>query len=261
MTLYRAACFSPEVVGTIANDLLAMRLATTICKPNASFIDVGAHIGSVVSDVHYNNPSAKIIAVEAIPEKAAKLERRFPFATIHNCAAGDSTGEVSFFVNTHHSGYSSLARPASSNGKTIQITVPMKRLDDLVLSNDVDVIKIDVEGAELGVLRGMGDLLERCRPTIMFESGPSSDDSLGFTKEALHEFLKSKSYFILIPNRIAHNDQGLTLEGFLESHLYPRRTTNYFAIAAERRMEIRERARHALGIPETNVKRPAASQG
>jgi hypothetical protein len=47
---------------------------------------------------------------------------------------------------------------------------------------------------------------------------------------------------------VAHNDGGLSLEGFIESHAYPRRTTNYIAIPSERRVEIRDRARTLLGI-------------
>jgi hypothetical protein len=126
--------------------------------------------------------------------------------------------------------------------------VPIKRLDDLVTSNDIDVIKIDVEGAELGVLLGSPNILRNIRPTIMFESGPERDDGLGYTKTALYQFLSSNEYAILIPNRVAHDDAGLTQDGFIESHLHPRRTTNYFAIPQELRVKIRDRARNVLRI-------------
>jgi FkbM family methyltransferase len=250
VTILKLAYLSPETVGTVASDLLATKLVTTICKPGATFVDVGAHIGSIISEVKHNIPSARIVAVEAIPDKVEKLQQYFPFAEIHSCAVGESTANISFFINTLQSGYSSLARPINGNEKSIvEITVPIKRLDDLVLSNDVDVIKIDVEGAELGVLRGSVNILDRCRPTIMFESSPQSDIGLGYTKEALYEFLASKGYSIVVPNRVAHDGPGLTLEGFLESHFYPRRTTNYLAIPRERRIEIRDRARSVLNVP------------
>jgi hypothetical protein len=118
-----------------------------------------------------------------------------------------------------------------------------------VLSNDIDVIKIDVEGAELDVLRGSMKILNESRPTIMFESGPQLESDLDYTKEGLYEFFFSRGYVVLIPNRVAHNDFGLSKDGFIESHLYPRRTTNYFAIPKERRIEIRDRARSILKIP------------
>jgi hypothetical protein len=56
----------------------------------------------------------------------------------------------------------------------------------MIISSDrIDVIKIDVEGAELGVLRGSEKLVTKNRPSIMFEGAPPRDDGLGYTKEAL----------------------------------------------------------------------------
>ena len=246
--VHTAYC-SPENVGTLANDHLATQLVTTLCQPNKTFIDVGAHIGSIIAAVSRRDASIKIVAIEAIPEKIVNLRKKFPLVELHDCAVGESTGQVSFFINTEQSGYSSLGRPGSASKDTIaEITVPIKRLDDLVSSDNVDVIKIDVEGAELGVLRGSPNLLDSSRPIIMFESGPEMDDGLRYTKRELHEFLVAHRYALLIPNRVAHNDPGLTQEGFIESHLYPRRTTNYFAVPNERRAEIRDRARDVLKI-------------
>jgi hypothetical protein len=124
-------------------------------------------------------------------------------------------------------------------------------LDSILPHNGVDVMKIDVEGAELRVLRGSDRIVQESRPVIMFESGPPADDSLGYTKEAMWRFFTDRGYAVLIPNRVAHNDSGLSQEGFLESHLYPRRTTNYFAVPHERRTEIRDRARTVLKIKPT----------
>ena len=248
--ILNTAYFYPERVGTVANDQLATKLVTKICQSHKTFVDVGAHIGSVISEVANNDSRIKIVAIEAIPEKIVQLRRKFPSVELHNCAVGEFTGEVSFFINLNQSGYSSLRRPVSINElETSEIKVPLKRLDEIVLSNDIDVIKIDVEGAELGVLRGSTKILNESRPTIMFESGPLLENDLGYTKEELYEFFFSSDYVVLIPNRIAHNDFGLFKDGFIESHLYPRRTTNYFAIPKERRIEIRDRARSILKIP------------
>jgi FkbM family methyltransferase len=212
-------------------------------------VDVGAHIGSIVSAVMHNHAAARIVAIEAMPHKVERLRRKFPSVEFHGCAVGESSGEAAFFVNTRYSGYSSLGRPENHADKSIiEIRVPVRRLDELVTSADVDAVKIDVEGAELGVLRGAVGLLKKCRPIVMFESGPQEDDGLGYTKEALYEFLGANGYSVLVPNRVAHDDDGLTSSGFVESHRYPRRTTNYFAIPGERRVEFRDRARNILKI-------------
>lgn len=248
-TIARAALLKPESVGMIANDQIAVELIIQMCRPGKVFVDVGAHIGSVIARVQHKDRTIDIVAVEAIPEKVAHLRRAFRNVTFHECALGDSEGEASFFVNTKQSGYSSLIQPQDASGEAIQeISVPLKKLDDLLPSDGVDAIKIDVEGAELRVLRGSESILSASRPTIMFESGPMGDDRLEYTKEALWQYVSERGYLILVPNRVAHNDDGLSQEGFLESHLYPRRTTNYFAIPKERRVEIRDCARRILAI-------------
>jgi FkbM family methyltransferase len=249
LQLLSEAYFSAESVCTTANDQLATLLITRICAAHKTFVDVGAHIGSIIAQVRHADPSIKIVAIEAIPEKIASLRKRFPFVDLHACAAGEVTGETSFFIDTHRSGYSSLAKPKGMDEKSkLEIRVSIEKLDNLVKAIDVDAIKIDVEGAELGVLRGAVQILRRCRPIIMFESAPSQDDGLGYTKEGMVNFLNALDFCVVVPNRVAHNDNGLTAAGFIESHLYPRRTTNYFAIPTERRMEFRDRARRILKL-------------
>lgn len=247
LELVRAAVWHPERAGTVANDYLAERLVTSLCQPNACFLDVGAHIGSVIASVLRNQPSCSVIAIEAVPEKAKALESKFPQATIHSCAVGSEEGEAVFYVDTRRPGFSSLMPHDAENESLQKIHVEIQTLDNLVPSDaDVDVMKMDIEGAELQALRGAHDLLTRSRPLILFESGPgrgSQDD-----KRALYKLLQEHHYIIVTPNRLAHNGDGLTENGFLESHHYPRRTTNYFAVHQDRRIEVRDRARNILRI-------------
>lgn len=240
------ALFWPDAVGTIANDQLATKFVTAICNPNATFIDVGAHIGSIIGKVQHLLPAVKIVAVEAIPQKVVHLKKHFPRIVIHNCAVGESTAEAVFYVNHTRSGYSSLLSPQKNTKDLIkEIRVNIRKLDDLVESDDVDVIKIDVEGAELSVLRGATALIARCRPVIMFESAPSHDDSSA-DKEALYQFFTEIDYALIIPCRLAHASAGMTLGGFVDCHVYPRVNTNFFAVPFERVNEIQQIAYQKL---------------
>lgn len=236
-SLIAAAIARSETLGTRLNDSLATCLVTRL--PCNRFVDVGAHIGSIVTEV-LRNTSATVIAIEAMPDKAAALRRKFKGLTVHACAVGDSEGDVSFFVVPAASGYSSLIRSRDS----VEITVPLRRLDDLV-TEPVEMIKIDVEGAELGVLRGADRLIASSRPVIMFESAPGE---AMYSKAAMWEWLAERQYEVVVPDRVAHEGPPLSRDGFAESHYYPRRTTNYFAIPAERRNEVRAMARQVLGI-------------
>jgi hypothetical protein len=83
----------------------------------------------------------------------------------------------------------------------------------------------------------------------MFESASMDEGDLGYTKEGLGQWFADHEYQVLIPNRVAHNDDGPSPKGFIDSHQYPRRTTNYFAVPKERRTECRDRARDVLGLP------------
>lgn len=242
----RAAAGLGEEVGTLANDRAARLLLERLCLPGRTFVDVGAHIGSVIDGVRRHSRPGAIHAVEAIPEKAAALKRRFPGVVVHTTAVGETAGQARFFVAAH-SGYSSLDPTLSSRGQGVrEIAVAVERLDALVPSQGVDVVKIDVEGAELGVLRGAEAMIAASRPSLLFESGPEAMDA--FPKNALWEWLDARDYAILVPNRVPHLDPGLTRDGFGEAHLFPRRTTNYWAIARERREEVRARARDVLRI-------------
>jgi FkbM family methyltransferase len=245
LNIVRAAYCDPEQVGTMANDQLAATLVTSICKPGSVFVDVGAHIGSITASVRRSCRPSKILAIEAIPEKAAALRRRFSDAEITQCAVGETDGtDIAFFVDPLQSGYSSLAR---SEGVR-EIRVPLRTLDTVLGDNDVDLIKIDIEGGELGALRGAVKVLSRRRPTVMFESAPGAGARLGYSTNSLWSFLDDLGYAVVAPNRLAHDGEGLSLEAFNDAHLYPRRTTNYFAVPRERRQEIRDRARAVLGI-------------
>ncbi|MCH8149895.1 MAG: FkbM family methyltransferase [Planctomycetes bacterium] len=250
--LLRTALSQPESVGTLANDQLATMLITRICQPGKTFVDVGAHIGSVISEVLRHDRRIRVIAIEAIPEKVAHLRRKFRNVEVVECAVGESAGDAPFFVNKSQSAYSSLSRPSGASIAFREIRVRIERLDGIVPWHEVDAIKIDVEGAELGVIRGSEKTLSESRPSVMFESAPIHGNDGGYTKEDLWNQFSKQSYSILVPNRVAHNDDGLSLEGFLESHLYPRRSTNYFAIPNERRVEIRDHARRIIGVKVTN---------
>jgi FkbM family methyltransferase len=235
----RAPC---TTVGTLANDQLALQLVVHLARGSGVFLDVGAHIGSVFSRVVKASPETQVIAIEAMPDKVAWLRRRYPTVTVHHCAAGEAAREVSFYTRPEQSGYSSLANADGA----IEIKVQMRPLDELV--PHADVVKVDVEGAELGAVRGMPRLLAQSRPVVMFESAPGAGEKLGYPLADMFAFWRACDYGLFIPNRIAHTGPPLVLDSFVEAHDFPRRTTNYFAIPLEKVTTVRESARGIVGV-------------
>ena len=209
-------------------------------------MDLGAHIGSIFSTVHRLDSSIKIIAVEANPSKAQSLKERFAYCTLHDCALGDAGGQIDFYIDPEATGYNSPEK--SDTGHQQTISVEIKKLNDLVSGEAPDVIKIDIEGAELSALRGGAEVIAAHRLTIMFESTDTAVNTLGYSAELLWEWLSEMGYDVFTPDRLAHDAAPLELASFLDSHAYPMRTLNYFAVHQSRQTEIRERARNILGI-------------
>ena len=96
--LFTFASSQIESIGTLGNDLISRHILESICITGKVFIDVGAHIGSVIDGVNRHSKPSTIIAIEAIPAKAETLRKRFPKIVVHECAAGEQEGTLPFLL-------------------------------------------------------------------------------------------------------------------------------------------------------------------
>jgi FkbM family methyltransferase len=139
------------------------RAIQTLLRPGGRFVDVGAHIGLLsLAAARTVGPRGKVIAIEPTPLTSSLLARAAVIngvsdrVQVHVKAAGARTGRIAFFVHPvlgHNTMYE-----ISAGGERIEVDV--LPLDDLVPAGErVDLIKIDVEGAELEVLQGMTRIL------------------------------------------------------------------------------------------------------
>jgi FkbM family methyltransferase len=139
--------------------------------PGQTILDVGANIGWYALHAARRFPSATVHAFEPVPRTFEYLQRNVQTNNVknvvfHNFGLSDRAGHVQFFVYPEGSGGASMA---NTSGRTDVVTVMarIKRLDDLDLSPDV--IKIDVEGAELFAFRGGMETLRKYRPAVFSE--------------------------------------------------------------------------------------------
>lgn len=222
----------PELALLRQEDRMIDRLLPRLIKPDWTCLDVGGHLGSVSHVLRGLAPRGRLIIVEASPGKAGMLRQSFPRSEVHPVAVSDQEGEVSFFENLQQPGFSSLGN-RSNHGDTREITVPAKRLDDLLSGETrIDFIKIDVEGFEYPALRGASDLLHRCRPVILFEAGPTEDDALDTSMtDALFDMLTNElDYDIYAAFDLHFGRAPLTPEHFRSYRRYPFLALNYFAL-------------------------------
>jgi FkbM family methyltransferase len=191
----------------IGNAVLADLLISQLCPSDGTFIDIGGYIGSIFSSVHHADKTIEIIAFEADPTKARHLAARFPYCTVHAVAVSDQPGEVEFYLNPSPSGYNSLVK--SGETQQTMISVEMAKLDDVLEGQRPDVMKIDIEGAELGALRGGEKLIAANTPTIMFESTDIGVNTLGYSPQLIWKWFRDIGYDIYAPDRLAHDAPGL----------------------------------------------------
>jgi len=151
-------------------------------RPDSTGVDIGAHAGAILREMFSLAPRGRHFAFEPLPHLAASLSRNYPEARVHAVALSDNSGTGTFHHVVNSPAESGLQRHAiHGDASNVQeITVPIRRLDDLIgLDERIAFIKIDTEGAELPIIRGGLDVIRRCRPPIVFETGNRSTPYYG----------------------------------------------------------------------------------
>lgn len=158
-----------------------------LIRPGSVVFDVGAHVGyyTVLSSV-LAGTRGQVIAFEPLPANLKYLRRHLKLndcanvRVLTNCVGEGSS--IARFDDSHGTGVGHLA-----NDGTLEVQV--RSLDEMVESGELPIptfIKIDVEGAELQVLKGAERLLRRHRPTLVLST--HSDDLDRTCLERLSEF-------------------------------------------------------------------------
>jgi FkbM family methyltransferase len=142
-------------------------------------LDIGAHHGFYTLLASKKaGPAGRVVAFEPSPRERERLERHLRWnecknVTVEGVALGESNGSTELFlVEGKETGCNSLREPQDSSA-TRKVSVQLMRLEDYLKSKQIegiDFIKLDVEGGELGVLKGAGDFFERKpRPVLLCE--------------------------------------------------------------------------------------------
>ncbi|KAI8631484.1 FkbM family methyltransferase [Xylariaceae sp. FL1651] len=185
--------------------------------PEAPFIvDVGANIGLCSLYMKQKFPSAKILAFEPAPETYDTLCRNLALHKIsgveplqYGCASKASTEKLTFFPNLpgnstlvpeekqqlYEEAVKKHGREAADKrfGGAQELDVKLERLSHFLSSRPdftrIDLLKVDVEGAELEVLRGLEDSHWALVQNVVLETWAKSG-----SKAELEELLKSKGF-------------------------------------------------------------------
>ncbi|MHA7648546.1 FkbM family methyltransferase [Mycobacterium sp. ML4] len=177
-------------------------LVASLCDPDRISLDIGADVGEFA--IAMLRSSRSVIAFEPRPAQARDLALMFTAVgapvRIEAVALSDQPGLSAMRVVQSDPGRSTIDQEnvldTAVGGPVSTIDVPVKRLDDLRLDN-VGMVKIDVEGHELAVLRGAAETLRRNRPRIVVEAEERHHPDAVADITALLSGLGFRGYFML----------------------------------------------------------------
>lgn len=193
-------------------DLVALGLLS-----GETAVDVGANFGMYLPAMAQAvGPAGSVRAFEPVPSTVQALRvvvrlLRLRNVVVHPAGCADIAGTISVSVPVQRSGAPSAGqayiadRDDDHPGKDRQVRwnstrsmeADMVRLDDIIpVSEDVALLKCDVEGAELRVFRGASELIDRCKPTVICEINPWFLEGFGVPLGELLGFFERRGYVL-----------------------------------------------------------------
>jgi FkbM family methyltransferase len=181
-----------------------LKFVQRLLRPGMTVLDLGAHHGlySLLAAKCVGR-TGKVLAFEPSPRERRRLLRNLKInghanVEVQDCALGaDSGSAMLFLVGEGQDGCNSL-RPPAVRESTSTLCVPLRRVDEELARlgvSHVDFVKLDVEGAELGVLQGAAALLSTpSRPAILAEVQDVRTRPWGYAAREIVQFLVRKEY-------------------------------------------------------------------
>ena len=184
-------------------------------RPDDVFYDIGANIGlysCLVADI----VTEPVIAFEPHPANADRMEQNVELndadVSLFRCALADADGEAELSITLDKvgsAGHSLVSDPNTSIGS---VTITKRHGDDLIAEEGVPqptVLKIDVEGAEFEVLKGLESTLSRTECRVVYcETHADRLESEGHSVAAVREILEEHGFSIT--DRVIRDGKGET---------------------------------------------------
>jgi FkbM family methyltransferase len=194
-------------------------------RPGDTVLDVGGYLGwFTLLAARAVGPQGRVVVVEANPQSQELLERnieRNGFSdrvTLHRTAVADAPGTATFYWDASDGSASGLAAPDNVGGS---YEVPVTTIDALLSGERVpDVVKIDIEGFEVGALAGMRDTLAAAKPgmKLFVELNPEALEKAGSSGDALLAELRRAGFVVKVIDEAARSLRPLGADESLDRH-------------------------------------------
>lgn len=171
--------------------------------PGDVVLDVGANVGYISAvAASVVGPSGEVHGFEPLAECYKRLDRLRTLnpqfhLTFNNIALGETEGTLPIGFNPEGDSRNATLIPGKDFPETRQ--VPVRRLDGYIAANfasprRIKLVKIDVEGFEFSVLKGMSAFLAESKPLIVCEIKPWELRNLGATLDDFDRYMKDFGY-------------------------------------------------------------------
>lgn len=183
-----------------------MFLASNLCKQKRVAIDVGANNG--LYSFFYSKQFKEVKSFEPFRMAASNLiSAKIKNINIFHYALSSEPGEqiLQAPISSDGTVVHSQASFNKFGGQNVQIPVELRTLDSFEFQN-VDMLKIDVEGHEQKVLEGAIDTITRYKPVILIEL---EERHLGFSPESVILYIESFGYegFVVVDEKMIKANQ------------------------------------------------------
>jgi len=183
-------------------------------------VDIGGNEGMItLLAAHVVGQQGKVITFEPNPAPRAKMEQslqrnRIDWVDVRPIGVSDEPAVLTLTIPRINSGEATFGESVYGQGDTSTIEVPVSVVDDELIGEMPRFIKIDVEGFELHVLRGLRKTLARAKPIVTIEIISQHLTHAGTTAAAVAAELIQAGYRGW---RMSHSGRGRSLRVRLQA--------------------------------------------
>lgn len=180
------------------HDLELLLLLAELVKPGETVVDIGANRGGFTfAAAAAATRKGKVISFEPNPIVADVLRAEIALnavdnVVVHQCGLSDCKGLLPLTVPNINSGEGSFAGSLYESNSTFTVDIHLG--DDFLANETPAIIKIDVEGYETKVVRGLSQTIQHCFPMIITEIISQHLERAGSSVKELNELMESFGY-------------------------------------------------------------------
>ena len=211
-----------EAESTGTYEPLTTSTLKSILSEGMTFVDVGAHVGLFsLPALHWVGKRGKVVSFEPHPDNYVMLVENARRNDLEDrlIAVQSAISDVKATVNLHRSTFNTGDHRLFHQGGRNAIKVPCTTLDEYFPSGaKVDVIKMDVQGAEAAAFRGMKRVLEENQDIqVVWELSPSQLEEADSCAEELLQWLMDLQFSFSIIDESAQRVRTATKSDVLKA--------------------------------------------